>query len=58
MGYILVEIILFLLSLFQNIQKDFNFTKERIIELTEHLDKLEVLYNKILGEYQNRTKTK
>jgi hypothetical protein len=40
------------------IQKDFNFTKERIIELTEHLDKLEVLYNKILGEYQNRTKTK
>lgn len=40
------------------IQKDFNFTKERIIELTNHLDKLEVLYNKILTEYQNRTKTK
>jgi hypothetical protein len=40
------------------LQKDFNFTKERIIELTNHLDKLEVLYNKVLSEYQNRTKTK
>jgi hypothetical protein len=40
------------------IQKDFNFTKERIIELTNHLDKLEILYNKLLTEYQNRTKTK
>jgi hypothetical protein len=40
------------------IQKDFNFTKERIIELTNHLDKLEVLYNKLLSEYQSRTKTK
>ena len=40
------------------IQKDFNFTKERIIELTNHLDKLEVLYNKLLSEYQDRTKTK
>jgi len=40
------------------IQKDFNFTKERIIELTNHLDKLETLYNKVLGEYQSRTKTK
>ena len=40
------------------IQKDFNFTKERIIELTNHLDKLEVLYNKLLSEHQDRTKTK
>lgn len=40
------------------IQKDFNFTKERIIELTNHLDKLETLYNKVLNEYQSRTKTK
>jgi hypothetical protein len=40
------------------IQEDFNFTKEKIIELTNHLDKLEVVYNKILQEYQNRTKSK
>ena len=40
------------------IQKDFNFTKERIIELTNHLDKLETLYNKVLNEYQSRTKVK
>ena len=40
------------------IQDDFNFTKERLIELTNHLDKLEMVYNKILLEYQNRTKTK
>lgn len=40
------------------IQKDFNFTKERIIELTNHLDKLETLYNKVLNEYQSRTNTK
>lgn len=40
------------------IQEDFNFTKEKIIELTNHLDKLEVVYNKVLQEYQNRTKSK
>lgn len=47
-----------LLFVLDFLQKDFNFTKERIIELTNHLDKLEVLYNKVLSEYQNRTKTK
>lgn len=40
------------------IQEDFNFTKEKIIELTNHLDKLEIVYNKVLQEYQNRTKSK
>lgn len=40
------------------IQKDFNFTKERIIELTNHLDKLESLYNKLLSEHQKRTNIK
>jgi len=40
------------------IQQDFNFTKDKIIELTNHLDKLEMVYNKILLEYQNRTKSK
>jgi ribosomal protein S15P/S13E len=38
------------------IQEDFNFTKEQIIKLTEHLDKLELTYNTILKEYKNRTK--
>jgi hypothetical protein len=40
------------------IQEDFKFTKERLLELTNHLDKLETVYNKVLNEYQNRTKTK
>lgn len=40
------------------IQKDFNFTKERIIELTNHLDKLESLYNKLLSEHQKRANIK
>jgi hypothetical protein len=38
------------------IQEDFNFTKEQLIKLTEHLDKLELTYNTILKEYKNRTK--
>lgn len=38
------------------IQEDFNKTKENIIKLTEHLDKIEVTYNLILKEYQKRTK--
>jgi len=36
------------------IQEDFNKTKESIIKLTEHLDKIEIIYNQILTEYQNR----
>jgi hypothetical protein len=36
------------------IQEDFNKTKESIIKLTEHLDKIEMIYNQILTEYQNR----
>ena len=38
------------------IQEDFNFTKEQIIKLTEHLDKLELTYNTVLKEYKNRVK--
>jgi len=37
------------------IQEDFKFTKDSIIKMTEHLDKLELTYNTILKEYQNRT---
>jgi hypothetical protein len=37
------------------IQKDFELTKETIIKLTNHLDKLENTYNILLKEYQSRT---
>ena len=40
------------------IQEDFNFTKETLLKLTHHLDKLENSYNLLLKEYQNRTKIK
>lgn len=33
---------------------DFNETKLMIIDLTNHLDSIEGLYNKILAEYENR----
>lgn len=38
------------------IQEDFNFTKEQILKLSEHLDKLELTYNTILKEYKTRNK--
>ena len=38
------------------IQEDFTLTKESLIKLTHHLDKLELTYNTILKEYQSRTK--
>jgi hypothetical protein len=39
------------------IQKDFELTKETIIKLTNHLDKLENTYNILLKEYQSRNVT-
>lgn len=33
---------------------DFERTKNAILKLTEHLDKTEILYNKVLKEYQKR----
>lgn len=36
------------------IQKDFELTKETLIKLTNHLDKLENTYNILLKEYQSR----
>jgi len=36
------------------IQEDFKFTKDTLIKLTEHLDKLELTYNTILKEYESR----
>lgn len=38
------------------IQEDFKLTKETILKLTTHLDKLETTYNLILEEYENRIK--
>ena len=39
------------------IQEDFNMTKESLIKLTHHLDKLENTYNILHKEYTNRIKT-
>ena len=40
------------------IKEDFDFTKKSIIKLTEHLDKLELTYNTIHKEYENRVNNK
>ncbi len=40
------------------LKEDFDRTKDNIINLTKHLDKLENSYNLISKEYQNRTVTK
>lgn len=37
------------------IKKDFELTKENLIRLTNHLDKLEVTYTTILKEYESRS---
>jgi hypothetical protein len=39
------------------IQEDFNLTKETLIKLSTHLDKLELTYNIILKEYESRNAT-
>jgi len=36
------------------ISKDFELTKESLLKLTDHLDKLELTYNALLKEYQSR----
>jgi hypothetical protein len=35
--------------------EDFDETKQMIIELTHHLDNIELMYDKILKEYKFRT---
>jgi prefoldin subunit 5 len=40
----------------QFIQKDFEHTKETLLKLSEHLDKLENTYNMLHKEYTNRLK--
>ena len=36
------------------IKKDYELTKENLLKLSEHLDKLELSYNTILKEYESR----
>jgi hypothetical protein len=38
------------------LDNDFEQTKMTIIKLTKHLDTTEVLYNKVLKEYEKRVK--
>ena len=40
------------------IQDDFTNTKETLVKLTHHLDKLENTYNLILKEHEKRNKVK
>lgn len=39
-----------------HLNKDFEFTKTTLLKLTEHLDEVENAYNKILSEFNKRTK--
>jgi hypothetical protein len=41
----------------ETINKDFEYTKDTLIKLSHHLDRLELTYNTILKEYQQRTKS-
>lgn len=36
------------------IMLDFNNTKDHLIKMTNHLDRLEITYNKLLKEYKSR----
>ena len=38
------------------LNNDFEQTKNSIIKLTKHLDTTEILYNKVLKEYEKRTR--
>jgi len=46
-----------LLFVLDFIKDDFDETKNSLMRLTNHLDKLESTYNLILKEYEERTKT-
>ena len=43
-----------LIKAMEYIQKDFDFTKESLMKLTTHLDKLELSYNTLLKEFKSR----
>jgi len=44
-----------LLLALQYVEKDFNYTKETLLKMSDHLDKLEYTYNLLHKEYTNRT---
>ena len=44
-----------LITCLDYLTEDFEQTKNSIIKLTKHLDSVELLYNKVLKEYQKRT---
>ena len=46
-----------LIFVLEKLQEDFNQTKNAIIKLTHHLDKVEITYNLIITEYKKRTNT-
>ena len=46
-----------LIFVLEKLQSDFDQTKNAIIKLTHHLDKVESTYNLILSEYKKRTNT-
>lgn len=45
-----------LVEIMDLLSSDFESTKANIINLTYYLDNIEIIYNKALEEYQNRTK--
>jgi hypothetical protein len=45
-----------LIFVMEFIKKDFDLTKESVLKLTNHLDKLEKTYDMVLKEYNNRIK--
>jgi hypothetical protein len=45
-----------LILVMNHLEEDFKETKDLIINLTYHLDKIEMTYNNILSEFQNRNK--
>lgn len=45
-----------LIKVMDVLEKEFQFTKNTLIKLSNHLDKVEYTYNTILKEYDGRTK--
>lgn len=43
-----------LVNIMDNLSSEFEIVKQRIIDMTFYLDKIELLYNNTLKEYQNR----
>lgn len=45
-----------LIFVMDHLKEDFEFTKQTLLKLTEHLDEVENAYNKMLTEFNKRTK--